>query len=59
MGLTTALKRRDWHLVGVITQTLQDCYGSMTEEDVLTLANVEATRLAMSRVVHQSTPIEA
>ena len=59
VGLTVALLRKDWALVSNIAQTLQDGYGSMEETEVLSHANAEVVRLALTRVAFDTKPIEA
>ena len=59
VGLTAALLRQDWHLVATITQTLQDHYGTLTDDAVMDQAGHQVIKQAMSRVVLQTTPIEA
>ena len=59
VGLTAALLKQDWHLVATITQTLQDHYGTLSDDDVMDEAGNEVVKMALSRVVLQTTPIEA
>jgi len=59
IGLTVAMMRKDWDMVATVAQTLQDRYGSMTDDDVLTIAHSEVTRRALVTIAHEITPIEA
>ena len=59
IGLTVAMLRRDWEMVATVAQTLQDKYGTMSDDDVLTIAQGEVTRRALVTIAHGAVPIEA